>query len=81
MEMREKLIDVSDSRTSQKAIKSRLENLPKDLKRRILERNDDAIIDYIESQSSQSSDTNENFKVNHCPFMFSTVHHLSSFSR
>ena len=65
MEMREKCIDISGGRTSQKAIKSRLENLPKDLKRRIAERDDVAIIDYIECQSSQSSDTNENFKVNH----------------
>ena len=67
--MREKVESISDARNIEKEIKQRLENIPQDLKKRIDERDNDAIINFIESESSN---INENFKVN--------IHYMHSIS-
>jgi hypothetical protein len=61
--MRKKVDSISDSRVVQKAIEKRLESLPHNFQKIIVDRDDVAIIAYIESQSSISSNINENFKV------------------
>ena len=75
--MHEKVESVSDSRIVQKAIEKRLESLPQDFQKLIVDRDDVAIIEYIESQSSISSDINENFKVSyHSMLLHIENHHI-----
>ena len=50
-----------DARNSQRAIKKRFQNIPQDLKTRIDERDNDAIINFIERETSSIK---ENFEVN-----------------
>ena len=50
-----------DARNSQRAIKKIFQNIPQDLKTRIDERDNDAIINFIERETSSIK---ENFKVN-----------------
>ena len=59
--MEEEMESMIDARSSQRAITKRFQNIPQDLRTRIDDRNNDAIIQYIETESSN---INENFKVN-----------------
>ena len=50
-----------DSRSSLRAIKQRFQNIPPNLKTKIDERDNDGIISFIQTESSN---INENYKVN-----------------
>ena len=65
-----------DARNSQRAIKKRFQNIPQDLKTRIDERDNDAIINFIERETSSIK---ENFKVNTHSWISRVIKHFSFF--
>ena len=66
-----------DARNSQSAIKKRYQNITQDLKIKIEERDNDAIINFIEREASSIK---ENFKVNTHSCIPRVIKHLSSSS-
>ena len=60
-QMQEEMEPMMDSRSSLRAIKQRFQNIPPGLKTKIDERDNDGIINFIQTDSSN---INENFKVN-----------------
>ena len=60
-QMLEEMESMIDSRSSLRAIKQRFQNIPPNLKTKIDERDNDGIISFIQTESSN---INENFKVN-----------------
>ena len=66
-----------DARNSQSAIKKRFQNIPQDLKTRIEERDNEAITNFFERETSSIK---ENFKVNTHSSMLRVIIHVSSSS-